>query len=45
MNGLGTNKSMAMGPEIKNDCAGEDQQKITVLFRAPQSILLPPSMD
>jgi hypothetical protein len=32
-NGLGNNKNMVMGPETKNDCAGKDQQQITVPLR------------
>jgi hypothetical protein len=29
-NGIGTKKNLVMGPEIKNDCAGEDHQQFTV---------------
>jgi hypothetical protein len=29
--GLGTNKNVVMGPQTKNDCAGEGRQQITTL--------------
>jgi hypothetical protein len=32
INDLGTNKNMVMGPDTKNDCAGEGHQQFTAML-------------